>query len=69
MTKRPHNRKLKRPGELGKPIRPQVIRPRGLAVPIDDHEAIGRENAQMEKLHEKAVETARREKLKLLARH
>ncbi len=53
--------------ELGNPIRPQVIRPHGFAVP-DDREAIKRENELMEELHEKAVLTARREKLKLLLR-
>jgi hypothetical protein len=53
--------------ELQKPIRVQVIRPHGFAVP-DDPEAIKRENAQMEELHEKAVAAARREKLKLLCR-
>lgn len=50
-----------------KPIRPQVNRPHGFAVP-DDPEALKRENALMEELHEKAVAAARREKLKLLSR-
>ena len=53
--------------ELRKPIRVKVIWPHGFAVP-DDPEAIKRENAQMEELHEKAVAAARREKLKLLLR-
>jgi hypothetical protein len=53
--------------EIRKPIRPFVIRPKGFVVP-DDPEAIGRENARMQELHEKAVVSARREKLKLLLR-
>ena len=53
--------------EIRKPIRPFVIRPKGFAVP-DDPEAIRRENALMEELHEKEVVAARREKLKLLLR-
>ena len=68
---RPQSRKKKRIGELEKavrkPIRPQVNRPHGFAVP-DDPEALKRENALMEELHEKAVAAARREKLKLLSR-
>jgi hypothetical protein len=44
-----------------------VIRPKGFVVP-DDPEAIRRENALMEELHEKEVVGARREKLKLLLR-
>jgi hypothetical protein len=44
-----------------------VIRPKGFVVP-DDPEAISRENALMEELHEKEVVAARREKLKLLLR-
>jgi hypothetical protein len=68
---RPQSKKKKRTGELEKairkPIRPQVNRPHGFAVP-DDPEAIKRENALMEELHEKAVAAARREKLKLLSR-
>jgi hypothetical protein len=44
-----------------------VDRPHGFAVP-DDPEALKRENALMEELHEKAVAAARREKLKLLSR-
>jgi hypothetical protein len=50
--------------EIRKPIRPFVIRPKGFVVP-DDPEAIRRENALMEELHEKEVVAARREKLKL----
>jgi hypothetical protein len=53
--------------EIRKPIRPFVIRPRGFVVP-DDPEAIRRENALMEELHEKEVVAARREKLNLLLR-
>ena len=53
--------------EIRKPIRPMVIRPHGFAV-LADPEAIKRENALMEKLHEEAVAAARREKLKLLMR-
>jgi hypothetical protein len=53
--------------EIRKPIRPFVIRPKGFVVP-DDPEAIRRENALMEELHEKEVVAARREKLKLLLR-
>jgi hypothetical protein len=68
---RPNSKKKKHLGELEKairkPIRPHVIRPHGFAVP-DDPEAVKRENAQMQELHEKAVATARREKLKLLLR-
>jgi hypothetical protein len=68
---RPQSKKKKHTGELEKairkPIRPQVNRPHGFAVP-DDPEAIKRENALMEELHEKAVAAARREKLKLLSR-
>ena len=60
----------KRSGELEKairkPIRPQVVRPHGLA--DTDRETIERANALMEELHEKAVAAARREKLKLLLR-
>jgi hypothetical protein len=54
--------------EIRKPIRPQVNRPHGFAVP-DDPEAIKRENALMEELHEKAIAEAQRDKLKLLCRH
>jgi hypothetical protein len=68
---RAHKVGKKRIGELEKavrkPIRPQVNRPHGFAVP-DDPEALKRENALMEELHEKAVAAARREKLKLLSR-
>ena len=53
--------------EIRKPICPFVIRPKGFVVP-DDPEAIRRENALMEELHEKEVVAARREKLKLLLR-
>jgi hypothetical protein len=53
--------------EIRKPIRPQVNRPHGFAVP-DDPEAIKRENALMEELHEKAIAEAQRDKLKLLCR-
>ena len=53
--------------EIRKPIRPMVIRPHGFAVPTDP-EAVKRENALMEQLHQDAVATARREKLKLLSR-
>ena len=60
----------KRSGEvekaIRKPIRPQVVRPHGLA--DTDRETTERANAQMEELHEKAVAAARREKLKLLLR-
>jgi hypothetical protein len=63
---RPQSKKKKRTGGLEKAIiRPQVIRPHGFAVP-DDPEAVKRENALMEEVHEKAVAAARREKLKLL---
>jgi hypothetical protein len=51
--------------EIRKPIRPQVNRPHGFAVP-DDPVAIKRENALMEQLHQKAIAEAQREKLKLL---
>jgi Homeodomain-like domain len=54
--------------EIRKPIRPQVTRPHGFAVPAD-RETIERENALMQELHERAVDTARREKLKLLCRY
>jgi hypothetical protein len=67
---RPNSRKKKNLGQLEeairKPIRPQVIRPQPLAA--TDRKTIERANAQMEELHEKAVATARREKLKLLLR-
>ena len=53
--------------EIRKPIRPQVNRPHGFAVP-DDPVAIKRENALMEELHQKAVAEAQRDKLKLLCR-
>jgi hypothetical protein len=53
--------------EIQKPIRPQVNRPHGFAVP-DDPEAIKRENALMEELHQKAIAEAQRDKLKLLCR-
>jgi hypothetical protein len=53
--------------EIRKPIRPQVIRPHGFAVP-DDPEAIKRENELMEELHQKAIAEVRRDKLKLLCR-
>jgi hypothetical protein len=53
--------------EIRKPIRPQVNRPHGFAVP-DDPEAIKRENELMEELHQKAIAEARRDKLKLLCR-
>jgi hypothetical protein len=55
-------------GEIRKPIRPQVIRPHGFAVP-DDPEAIKRENELIEELHQKAITEARRDKLKLLCRY
>ena len=68
---RPQSKKINRTGELEKatrkPIRPKVNRPHGFAVP-DDPEAIRRENALMEELHEKAVAAERRQKLKLLLR-
>jgi hypothetical protein len=54
-------------GEIRKPIRPQVNRPHGFAVP-DDPVAIKRENALMEELHQKAIAEAQRDKLKLLCR-
>jgi hypothetical protein len=50
--------------EIRRPIRPQVIRPHGFAVP-DDPEAIKHENALMEELHQKAITEARRTKLRL----
>jgi hypothetical protein len=53
--------------EIRKPIRPQVIRPHGFAVP-DDPEALKRENELMEGLHQKAIAEAQRDKLKLLCR-
>jgi hypothetical protein len=61
--------------EIRKPIRPQVNRPHGFAVPGDPEainpepinlEAIKRENALMEELHQKAIAEAQRDKLKLL---
>jgi hypothetical protein len=67
---RANSKKKKHQGELEdeirKPIRPQVIRPQGLAT--TNRKTIERANAQMEELHEKAVAAARREKLKLLLR-
>lgn len=59
---------IKRPGELGKPIRPFVVRPRGFAVPSDAG-AIALANAEMEALHVQAVDEARIQKLELLLRH
>src|SRR6516164_1350429 len=53
--------------EIRKPIRPQLNRPHGFAVP-DDPEAIKRENELMEELHQKAIAEAQRDKLKLLCR-
>ena len=53
--------------EIGKPIRPQVNRPHGFAVP-DDPVAIKRENALIEELHQRAIAEARRDKLNLLCR-
>jgi hypothetical protein len=53
--------------EIRKPIRPQVNRPHGFAVP-DDPEAIKRENALMEELHEKAIAEAQQRNLSLLCR-
>jgi hypothetical protein len=65
----PQSKKKKRTGGLEKairrPIRPQVVRSHGFAVP-DDPEAVKRENALLEELHEKAVAAERRGKLKLL---
>ena len=59
---------VKRPGELGKPIRPFVVRPQGFAGP-DDPVAIALANAEMEALHAQAVHDARIKKLELLLRH
>lgn len=59
---------IKRPGELGKPIRPFVVRPQGFAGP-DDPVAIALANAEMEALHAQAVHDARIKKLELLLRH
>jgi hypothetical protein len=68
-TSRRRGRKsIERPGELGKPIRPLVVRPQGFAVP-DDHVAIALANVEMEALHAQAVDQARVEKLGLLLRH
>ena len=68
-TRRARGRKfIKRPGELGKPIRPLVVRPKGFAIP-DDPEAIKIANEEMEKLHAQAVTDAWLAKLKLLLRH
>ena len=61
------NPNTKRPGELGEPIRPFVVRPRGLAV--HDHKTIELANAEMEELHALEVAKAWHEKLKLLLRH
>jgi hypothetical protein len=51
-------------GELAKPIRPKVIRPRGLAV--TDAETVARANEKMEDLCRQAIEKRRVEKLRLL---
>jgi hypothetical protein len=58
----------KRPGELGKPISPLVVRHQGFAVP-DEPAEIEIANAEMEKLHAQAIESARIQKLGLLLRH
>ena len=54
-------------GELAKPIRPKVIRPRGLAV--TDAETVARANEEMEELYRQAIEERRVEKLRLLMDH
>jgi hypothetical protein len=59
---------IKRAGELGKPIRPVVVRPEGFAVP-NDLNAIKIADAEMEKLHGQAIDEARIQKLGLLLRH
>jgi hypothetical protein len=64
---RPINKKLKRAGELGKPIRPQISGWGGL-VPKDPDE-IEAANARLEILHEQAISDARGHKLNLLLRH
>jgi len=54
-------------GELAKPIRPQVIRPQGLAV--TDAETVARANEEMEELYRQAIDERRVEKLSLLMDH
>jgi hypothetical protein len=54
-------------GELARPIRPQVIRPRGLAV--TDAETVARANEEMEDLYRQEIEEKRVEKLSLLMDH
>lgn len=54
-------------GELARKIRPQIIRPQGLAV--TDIEAVALANKQMIDLHQRAVEKECDAKLALLAKH
>ena len=54
-------------GALARKIRPQIIRPQGLAV--TGIEAVARANKQMIDLHQRAVEKERDAKLVLLAIH
>jgi hypothetical protein len=64
----PKPRKKRRwKGELAKPIRPKVIRPRGLA--ITDAKTVARANEEMEDLYRQAIEEKRAEKLRLLIDH
>jgi cytochrome P450 len=64
----PKPRKKRRwKGELAKPIRPKVIRPRGLA--ITDAKTVARANEEMEDLYRQAIEEKRAEKLCLLMDH
>jgi hypothetical protein len=65
---RPISKKLKRAGELGKPIRPQISGWEGGLVPTNPDE-IEAANARLERLHEQAVNDARDHKLNLLLRH
>jgi hypothetical protein len=67
-SRRRGRKSIKRPGELGKPIRPLAVRPQGFPVP-DDPVAIALANAEMEALHTQAVDEARIQKLELLLRH
>jgi hypothetical protein len=64
----PFNKKLKRAGELGKKIRPQISGWEGGPVPQDPAD-IEAANARLERLHDQAVSDAHHHKLKLLLRH
>jgi hypothetical protein len=64
----PKPRKKRRwKGELARPIRPEVARPRGLA--LTEAEIVAKANEEMEDLYRQAIQEKRVEKLSLLMDH